>query len=341
MYKVGIIGFGKMGMLHGALLLGAEQIKLCAICDKSVVMRWGFKRVYKNVHVYSDAKQMFEHEHLDIVVVTTPTFNHMESIELAIENGCAVFVEKPLAINVKQAERIVNLAQDKKIPVQVGFCNRFYPSVIKAKELLNNNELGTIQTVKAEMYIADVFEEHSGWRYCPELSGGGVLMDFGIHMIDLLVHLFGEIKSVKGTTRKLYSKYVEDEATAEFEFQSGMNCYFETSWSKQEYRKSYTRIEIHGDKKYMVITDQTLEINNVNGEKQESFAYPQLYAGTFMDIGGSLFSEQIKCFLQRVSCGNGFNKVEGCTPEQALYVQRVIEAIYQSDLEKAKVGIGG
>ena len=99
-------------------------------------------------------------------------------------------------------------------------------------------------------------------------------------------------------------------------------------------------MEIKGSKGSMIVTDQTLDIYDLNGEKQKSYAYPQLYTGTFMDIGGSLFSEQMQCFLERISYDD-FNKGEGCTPEQALYVQRVVEAIYQSNLEKSKVQIRG
>ena len=340
MYRVGIIGFGKMGMLHGALLSGSNKAKIIAICDKSAVMRFGFKRVYKNVNIYSDAKKMLEKENLDIVVVTTPTFNHMESIDLAINKGCAVFVEKPLAINTEQAKRIVDCSEKNKTFIQVGFCNRFYPSFEKAKYMLKNNELGMIKDVKAEMYIADVFEEHTGWRYKPELSGGGALMDFGIHMLDLIIHFFGKIDTIDANTKRLYSKLVEDEATAEIVFTSGVNCHFETSWSKEEYRKSYSRIEIHGDKKTMIVTDQTLDILDIDGNKLESYAYPQLYTGSFIDIGGLLYSKQIDSFLKCVEDNEKCNEIKGCTPEQALYVQQVVEAIYKSSKEKRKIRIG-
>ena len=193
MYKAGIIGFGKMGMLHGALLSGSRKARIAALCDKSAVMRLGFKRVYKGVHTYNDAKKMLDQEKLDIVIVTTPTFNHEESVVMALESGCAVFVEKPLAITAEQASRIWKLSSEKKLPVQVGFCNRFFPSVSKAQELLEQNIIGSVEHIHAVMFIGDVFEEHTGWRYKPELSGGGALMDFGIHMIDLLIYFFGYI----------------------------------------------------------------------------------------------------------------------------------------------------
>lgn len=340
MYRVGIIGFGKMGMLHGALITGSKKAKICAICDKSAVMRIGFKRVYKDVNTYNDAEKMLNKEQLDIVIVTTPTFNHMQAIELAAQKGCAIFVEKPLAINTVQAQKIVDIEKQYNLPIQVGFCNRFCPSFEKAKHILKNKDMGEITRIKAEMYIADVFEEHMGWRYKPELSGGGALMDFGIHMLDLIIDFFGEIDVINGQTKKLYSKLVEDEASAEITFKSGIKCQFETSWSKEEFRKSYSRIEIHGNEKTMVVTDQTLDLFNMDRNTVESYSYPQLYSGSFIDIGGLLYSKQMDSFLQRVANKHKFENIDGCTPKQALYVQKIVESIYLSARENREIKVG-
>ena len=339
MYKVGIIGFGKMGMLHGALLAGSRQATIAAICDKSAVMRLGFKHVYKNVHAYSDAKKMFEKERLDAVLVTTPTFNHKESVQLAVENKCAVFVEKPLAINAEQAQYICEMADAKNAVIQIGFCNRFLPSVLKAGELLEDKRIGKIEHVEAQMFIGDVFEEHTGWRYKPELSGGGALIDFGIHMLDLLIHFFGEIETVNAETKQLYSRLVEDEASVEILFKSGVVCDFETSWSKKEFRKSYTKMEIQGDAGRIVLTDQTLELFDMDGEKLEEYTYPDLYPGCFMDLGGLLLSYQMDSFLKNISGKKLEKRMQGCTPYEALYVQRVIESIYRSAEIKDAVGV--
>lgn len=338
MYKVGIIGFGKMGMLHGALLCGSGQAEITAICDKSVVMRLGFKRVYKKARVYKDAEKMLNKEKLDIVVVTTPTFNHEQSVRLALQKGCAVFCEKPLAINTEQAKHICGIVSQRGIPVQIGFCNRFAPSFLKCYELLRQNVIGKVSHVHAEMFIGDVFEEHTGWRYKKELSGGGALMDFGIHMVDLLIHYFGKVKRVNAHSKQLYSKYVEDELSAQIVFESDIVCNFETSWSKEEYRKSYSKMTITGTEGTIVATDQTLDIYLPSGDKTEEYTYPDLYGGDYMDIGGMLYSHQMSEFLQRL--GKRLSSSVGCTPDQALYVQKVIEALYESAEKHKEVEVG-
>ena len=333
MLKVGVIGFGKMGMLHGALLNSTQQYTIAAICDKSLTMRVGFKKLYKNVHVYSDVSKMFKKEKLDVVIVTTPTFNHKDSVVAALQHGCAVFVEKPLAITSAQAQEIYKVANDLKLPVQVGFCNRFAPSIFKGRQMLHEKAIGAIKKVSGQMFIGDVFEKHMGWRYKKALSGGGVLMDFGIHLIDLLIWFFGDIYKVSAQSRMLYSLEVEDEVDANIVFTNGVIAECSTSWSKQEYRKSYSRIVILGTEGSLEITDQTLKRFDIHGDLLEDYTYPDLYDGCFMDIGGILFSKQMEDFLKLID----HKETYGCTPKEAIYVQRVIESIYKSAERNADV----
>jgi len=326
MLNAGIIGFGKMGMLHGALLSGSGKAQIEAICDKSLVMRMGFKRMYPSVHPYKDIDKMLRNEKLNIAIISTPTFNHVESAIKAGQHCSAIFIEKPLASNFKDAKRVCKFAQENQIKIQVGFCNRFAPTIAYARELANNGTIGNVQKVEAKMFIGDVFEPHAGWRYKKVLSGGGVLMDFGIHMVDLLVWYFGKIKSVNATAKKLYSLEVEDELTADIQFKNGISGHFETSWSKDEYRKSYSRLEIIGTKGSLCVTDQTVEVFDLNGVKIKDYTNPDLYGGAFMDIGGILYSRQMEAFFNLLAA----NPSTGCTAEEAVYVQQVIEGMYKS-----------
>lgn len=324
MLRVGIIGYGKMGILHGALVNGSQRAKVVAICDKSWVMRFGIKKVYPSVKTFSDVKDMLDKVELDAVIISTPTFNHVESAMLCIEKNCNLFIEKPLASSYEDAKRLYDVATEKKIKIQVGFCNRFAPSIAKGKEYLETGIIGEAVEAKAFMYIADVFEQHSGWRYSKEVSGGGVLMDFGIHMLDQLCWYFGKINTVQAQAQKLYSKEVEDELRASISFAQGPEVQFETSWSKEAYRKTYARLEIKGTNGNMVVTDQTLDIFDREGKQIENLVYPDLYGGAFMDVGGILYSKQMEAFLDALANQQSTNL------ESAVYVQKAIKKIYQS-----------
>lgn len=325
MYNVGIIGFGKMGILHGALLNGTGRANLVAICDKSLVMRWGFKRVYPSVKVFENIEKMLEQSNLDLVIVATPTFNHMESALKCIDKGCHVFIEKPLAINYEQAETIRQTAEKKGVKVQVGYCNRFCPSITKGKQIIEAQGIGHIISAKACMYIADVFEAYSGWRYCKETSGGGVLMDFGIHMLDEICWYFGKIDSVQATSKRIYSKEVEDELNAVINFKNGIKVIFDTSWSKENYRKSYSKLEINGDRGKLIVTDQTLVRYDLEENIIEEYTYPQLYPGAFMDIGGLNYSYQIATLIELMD-----SQCKTTNIQDAVYDQFIVEKLYES-----------
>ena len=322
--KFGIVGFGKMGLLHGALVSAKEDTELKAICDKVLFVRKAFKSVIPNVAFYSDYKKMISKENLDAIIITTPTFNHLEVAEYAMERGLAVFCEKPLAMNGKDAERLASLADKNSIPTLVGFSNRFFPTIAEGKKLIEQNIIGGIKKIDAKMYIGDVFEENNGWRYDPKLSGGGCLIDFGIHMIDLLYWYFGEIESVKASAKKLYSKNVEDEVTATVFFQNGLTSSFHTSWSMPNFRKSSPIITIDGESGSLIVTEQTLEIIQKDGTKIVK-SYPDLYNGDYIDIAGINYTLEMKTFIDEI---NG--KKQGLDIEHATHIQKVVDAMYKS-----------
>ena len=244
-----------------------------------------------------------------------------------------MFIEKPLASSYEDAKKLYDLAMKKNIKIQVGFCSRFAPSIVKGKECLEAGVIGETLEAKAAIYIADVLEQHSGWRYSKAVSGGGVLMDFGIHMLDQLCWYFGEIDTVQAKAKRIYSKEVEDEVQALISFEQGTKVEFETSWSKEAYRKTYIRLEIKGTKGNMIVTDQTLDIFGSEGKQIENLVYPDLYGGAYMDVGGILYSRQMEAFL---------NAVAGKQPtnlESAVYVQKVIEKIYLSAEQEKIVSV--
>lgn len=324
MIRVGIIGYGKMGILHGGLINATNKAKVTAICDKSWVMRFGIKKVYPEARTFSNVEDMLNKTKLDAVIITTPTFHHAKAALLCMKRHCNLFIEKPLASFYEDSRRLYKVAKREGIKIQVGFCNRFNPAISKGKYLLDQGVIGIPKEAKAFMYIADVLEEQSGWRYSKSASGGGVLMDFGIHMLDQLCWYFGRIQSVKADAEKLYSREVEDELRADLVFAKGVHVVFHTSWSKEQYRKSYARLEIQGTDGSMAVTDQTLDIYDREGNRVRQYVYPDLYSGAYIDIGGLWFSKQMEAFLEVIEGKREPNL------KSALYVQKAVKEIYKS-----------
>jgi len=329
--RVGVVGFGKMGMLQGALANSIEGMTLSAICEKSLLLAFGIKTIKKDVKVFSDYKKMIDKSSLDAVIITTPTFNHFDAASYAIQNGISVFIEKPVTRTYDEAHRLYDMAKNLDISAYVGFSYRHMPSIKKGKEILDNEELGHIKSVRASIYSSDILAESNGWRFHPQMSGGGVLIDFGIHMIDMLYWYFGQIESLHARKRKIFSRLVEDEVSAEIVFSNGLSCEMETSWSREEYRKPYPLLVIEGDEATLKVTDHIVELTK-NGSTT-ILTEPDLYQGSFVDIGGIAYSTQMQDFCNSIL----FQTKDKNGLKEALYVQRIIDSMYTSSQENITI----
>lgn len=321
--RTAVVGFGKMGLLHGANVSIRNDMELIAICEKTMFTRNAFKSVMPNINFYSDYKKMINKEILDAVIITTPTFNHYEVAKYAAQKNIAVFCEKPLAVNGTEAMELSQIFEEKKLPSLVGFSNRFFPTIAEGQNLINQKIVGEIRCIKSEMYIGDVFKDNSGWRYDPKMSGGGALIDFGIHMVDMLNWYFGKISAIEAKVNSIYSKNVEDEASATIYFENGLQASFVTSWSKAEYRKSSPIITVEGEEGTLIVTEQTIDIIKENQTQQ--LTYPDLYKGDYADIAGINYSLEMKAFVNEL---NGTKS--NLDIAQGAYIQRIVDAMYQS-----------
>jgi predicted dehydrogenase len=173
-----------------------------------------------------------------------------------------------------------------------------------------------------------------GWRYNKAISGGGVVIDYSIHMIDLLHWYFGQVTSLTASTKKIYSEMVEDEVQAKMHFRNGLQATLNSSWSNPNYRKSYMKVEIIGEKAQVIITDQTYVMAQGNIVLEE-YTYPDLYDGYFIDIAGSNFSLEVKAFYDYITN----NLPVGSDVKNGLAVQKIVDAIYQSSEKKEKIVI--
>src|SRR5665647_2704456 len=120
MIKAGIIGLGKMGISHAAIVSPHPEAELVAVCDTSSLMLDAFKK-FTNVNGYSDYIKMIDIEKLDCVVVATPTRFHYPITKYALKKGIHVFCEKPFSLTTSEGEELVKLANEKWLVNQVGY----------------------------------------------------------------------------------------------------------------------------------------------------------------------------------------------------------------------------
>ena len=143
---------------------------------------------------------------VDTVFICNPTSMHMEVLEKAIKAGCNVFIEKPIAPNLEGVKEIERLLSENRNTVFVGYQNRFHPCIVKAKELIDRQEIGNIVSVNAEIGECvknwHKYEDYRTMYACRKDLGGGVVVT-QIHELDYLYYFFGVPKTVYAIGGKL------------------------------------------------------------------------------------------------------------------------------------------
>jgi len=218
MIKVGVIGLGRMGMLHLMNCLKIDDVEVVAVADSSKkalkkAEALGIKKVYTDYH------DLFSHSSdIDAAVLSLPNFMHFESVKLALESGLNVFAEKPMANTVDECREIVRLVDNSGRKFMMGHCMRFLPAMEKMKDDVENGLIGNVEVATIEEIINGPFAHPrhpapvSDWWFDPKKSGGGALLDIGYHMIDLFRFFIGEAEVIFASLDHKFNLPVEDGA---------------------------------------------------------------------------------------------------------------------------------
>ncbi|MCY1719094.1 Gfo/Idh/MocA family oxidoreductase [Prolixibacteraceae bacterium Z1-6] len=332
MIKIAIIGLGKMGLSHTALLGAHPKVDLVAVCDTSSMVLNGFKRYNKSIKLYEDFNEMYAKEQLDAVLIATPTKLHYLMAKPAIEKGVHVFCEKPFSLTLEQGEELVAFCNEKKVINQVGYHNHFIGTFREMKRLLAAGILGDQFHFTGEAYGPVVTKPKGGsWRAKPE-EGGGCLFDYASHVLNLIQEVIGKPTKVKGTLlKRFYSKEVEDGVFSSLILDSGLSGTLSVNWSDETYRKMSTSLMVIGDKGKIICDATELKVYLKEENKTESL--PKGWSIKYITdlalpidfyLRGEEYSAQIDYFIDNVEKGK---QGDINTFEQALYTDKVIEML--------------
>jgi predicted dehydrogenase len=276
--KIGIIGLGKMGILHAGIVNQLPNARIQAVCERERLVAGIAKKLLpKGVSFYGDGVEMVSKENLDAVFIATPIASHAPLIiDLAdLKPEISLFVEKPLASSAESAKRACEAATKLRGVHMVGFQKRYAPLFREAKRMIDEKSIGDLMFFRAYSYSSDVMREGTSWRFRSET--GGVLLDLAPHLLDLLLWLFGEVKSVSAIKRSIYSKSVEDYIHALLTFESGLSGHMDTCWSVRAFRLPQISIEIYGNDGNIVLTDDELRIESDREESKAQVYYNQSF----------------------------------------------------------------
>jgi len=264
MVNVGIIGLGRMGMLHLMNCMKIEGVRVVAAADFSKkalnkARSLGVGRLCADYHdLFNDVSD------IDAVVISLPNFLHFESIQLALEAGLNVFTEKPMARNVEECREIVRLAEKSGRKFMVGHVMRFEDGIKKMKEKVDSGFIGSLEVVTIEEVINGPFSHPrvptpvADWWFDPSKSGGGALLDLGCHLIDLFRFFAGEdCDVVFSSLEHKFNLPVEDGAIVMLRSSSSsIRGIINVGWyQKAIYPQFDFNLVLHGNSGYLSIDD--------------------------------------------------------------------------------------
>ncbi len=191
--RIGFIGTGGISHWHVRQLKEIEEVEIVAITDVSSASREIVKKEYhlSNVQEYVDYKEMLENEKVHAVVICTPHTQHYRQAMDSLEYGCHVLIEKPMATTLQETEELINKAAEVGKVLQVSYQRHFEPEFLYIKQAIKDGVIGKLTSVTASLYQDWKQLTVGTWRQDPTLSGGGMLMDSGSHILDVLLWTTG------------------------------------------------------------------------------------------------------------------------------------------------------
>ena len=261
MIRAAIIGLGKMGMSHAAILGGLPNVELVAACDMDSLLQSAFKKLTK-IQMFTDYKKMIEEVKPDCVYVVTPTKLHYDMVMFALEHGCHVFCEKPFALTVEQGEKMVAMAKAKGLVNQVGYHNRYIGTFNEMKRLLAEGVIGKPFHFMGEAYGPVVLKSKGGTWRSDKKNGGGCSEDYAAHVLNLINYVTGSnLVDCKGTQMpSIFSNEVDDAVYGSLYLANGLKGQISVNWSDDTVRKMTTSIKIEGNGGKLEADATTLKI---------------------------------------------------------------------------------
>ena len=249
MIRAGVIGAGAMGQHHVRIYHEMENVELVGISDVSEARVKELSEQY-DTNGFTDYKELLA-QGLDAVSIVVPTTLHMAVGLDVIASGANLLVEKPIADTLENAEKLTRAAEDAGVKLMVGHIERFNPAVTKLKEIIDSGLLGKIVSISTRRV----------GPYNPRIRDVGVILDIGVHDIDVISYLYGksvnEVYSIAGADIHSF----EDHAAIVLRFDHEFSGIVETNWLTPHKVRKLTVIGINGVA-YLDYIDQTVELHD-------------------------------------------------------------------------------
>lgn len=194
--KVGIIGFGKMGQIRLEVIKKLDIFEVVSIYDPYSTKK---NRLFVN-----SLDDLFDNKNIEIIFVCTPNYLNKKLTIESLKKEKHVFCEKPPGLNAKDIENVIIAENKYKKTLMYGFNHRHHDSIQKIKQIVDKKEFGRILWMRGRYGKSVETDFYKNWRSKKEYSGGGILIDQGIHMLDIFLYLAGDFDKIQAAVSNLY-----------------------------------------------------------------------------------------------------------------------------------------
>jgi predicted dehydrogenase len=206
--NIGIIGFGKTGKERFKILQKEKKVKIHSICDQLEI-----KKKYKEINYTNNPEILIKNKEITAVFISVPNYLNKKLVIKCLKNNKHVFCEKPPTLNSKEMLEVIKIEKKTKLKLMYGFNHRHHESVQRMKKIIDTNQLGKVLWMRGRYGKSVDKNFFDTWRSKKKYSGGGILIDQGIHMIDLFLYLAGNFNKIQSSISNLYWKSdIEDNA---------------------------------------------------------------------------------------------------------------------------------
>ena len=319
--RLGLIGCGgNMRGAHVPRIQAEEDVKLVCVADPVLEQaRLLMDRYGEEVAHYEDYRRMVQEEALDAIFISSPHSMHFEQARLGLEAGLHVLVEKPLTVSSRHTRALIDLATEKGRFLQVSYQRNYFAPHVYARELVRKGHIGELRGVVS--YVTQNWGRVKGWRLDPELSGGGMFMDTGSHLVASTLWITGLAPVEVSALMDCDGKAVDVNAVLNVRFEGGALGTISTFGNAIEHDE---RIAIHGAEGSIVFHLYKWHVKAVL-VNDEPMTIPDRIRETTPDAA---FFDWIR------SGGKGYE-----APDFALQVARLSEAAYRSLESKSPVTV--
>ncbi|MEK7641187.1 MAG: Gfo/Idh/MocA family oxidoreductase [Patescibacteria group bacterium] len=328
--QVALIGAGGIGKVWAAAFKKTPEVKLACVADVDLARAKELAKGF-GAKICGDWKDVLQDKNINAVVIGTP-HNLLAPISYAaLSSGKHVLVEKPAGINSREIQKNIVLAKKNKLVYMIGFNHRYHAAFQMARKVFEAGEIGKPTFVRARYGFGGRPGYEKEWRFNKKISGGGELIDQGVHMIDMARWFLGDFKDVKGFAESyLWKSGVEDNGFALLRTKDKKVASIHVSWTNWKWVHSF---ELYGEDGYLIIDG--LDQRYVGPEKltigkrdPEFKAPPEEQVFVFdKEQKEDSFARELKELAMAVS-----EKREPLTSGQdALEVMKVVERIYKQN----------